>query len=50
MVDNIIGVTPHYDEVTGQNYAEYYAADTKSTYRIWLEDEQSLKKRAEICH
>ena len=37
-------VTPQYDEVSGQNYAEYYAADSKSTYRIWLEDEFSLQK------
>ena len=42
-------VTTQYDEVSGQNYAEYYAADSKSTYRIWLEDELSLKKRAELA-
>ena len=43
------GVTPQYDEVSGQNYAEYYAADSKSTYRIWLEDEFSLQKRADLA-
>ena len=42
-------VTTQYDEVSGQNYAEYYAADSKSTYRIWLEDEFSLQKRAELA-
>ena len=42
------GVTPKYDEVSGQNYAEYYA-DNKSKYRIWLEDEFSLQKRAELA-
>ena len=42
-------VTPQYDEVSGQNYAEYYAADSKSTYRIWLEDEFSLTKKSGTC-
>jgi spore germination protein YaaH len=42
-------VTPKYDEISGQNYAEYYDAATKSTYRIWLEDELSLRKRADLA-
>jgi spore germination protein YaaH len=42
-------VTPKYDEISGQNYAEYYDAATKSTYRIWLEDELSLKKRVDVA-
>ena len=41
-------VTPKYDDVSGQNYAEYYA-DSKSTYRIWLEDEFSLQKKSGTC-
>ncbi|MGP7815697.1 glycosyl hydrolase family 18 protein [Niallia sp. 01092] len=41
-------VTPTYDETTGQNYAEYYDKKTKSTYKIWLEDELSLSKRAKL--
>lgn len=41
-------VTPTYDEVSGQNYGEYFDEETKSTYKIWLEDELSLAKRAEL--
>jgi spore germination protein YaaH len=43
------GVTPQYDKVSGQNYAEFYSDDTKSMYRIWLEDEFSLQKRADLA-
>ena len=42
------GITPIYDEQSGQNFAEYYDAEAQSTYRIWMEDELSLKKRAEL--
>jgi spore germination protein YaaH len=42
------GVSPIYDEQSGQNFAEYYDAEARSTYRIWMEDELSLKKRAEL--
>ncbi|MEK4972685.1 glycosyl hydrolase family 18 protein [Niallia sp. FSL R7-0648] len=41
-------VTPTYDEASGQNYGEYYDKKTKSTFKIWLEDELSLTKRAEL--
>lgn len=41
-------VKPTYDEESGQNYGEYYDAKSKSTYRIWLEDELSLSKRAKL--
>lgn len=41
-------VTPTYDEASGQNYGEYYDKKTKSTFKIWLEDELSLAKRAEL--
>lgn len=37
-----------YDEETGQNYGEYYDNKTKSTYKIWLEDEVSLTNRAKL--
>lgn len=42
------GVTPVYDETTGQNYVEYVDQKEGLTYKIWLEDEQSMKKRAEL--
>ncbi len=44
----INGVTPSYDERSGQNYAEVVDPVTHSTYRIWLEDELSLNKRVDI--
>ncbi len=44
------GITPTYNEESGQNYAEYYAADEKATYKIWIEDELSLKKRADLAY
>lgn len=40
---------PKYDEESGQNYAEYYNAKEKTKYKIWIEDELSLKKRAELA-
>ncbi|MBB6447400.1 glycosyl hydrolase family 18 protein [Bacillus benzoevorans] len=43
------GVTPVYDEGSGQNYAEYYDTEAKATYHIWLEDDLSLNKRAELA-
>lgn len=41
-------VSVTYDEETGQNYGEYYDKKTKSTYKIWLEDEVSLTNRAKL--
>ncbi|UII54137.1 glycosyl hydrolase family 18 protein [Cytobacillus spongiae] len=39
-----------YDETTGQNYAEHYSEGDQATYKIWLEDEVSLQKRAELAN
>ena len=43
------GLQPKYDEESDQNYAEFYAADEKATYKIWIEDQFSLNKRAELA-
>jgi ATP-binding cassette subfamily B protein len=43
------GIRPVYDEATGQNYAEYYDANEKATYKIWVEDDLSLNKRAKLA-
>ncbi|WHY88803.1 glycosyl hydrolase family 18 protein [Neobacillus novalis] len=43
------GLTPANDEESGQNYAEYYDEAEKATYKIWLEDELSLQKRAALA-
>lgn len=43
------GLQPTYDEESGQNFVEYFAEDVKATYKIWIEDEISLKKRANLA-
>lgn len=42
-------VTPTYDNATGQNYLEYDDEVDKCTYKIWLEDEMSIKNRVQIA-
>jgi spore germination protein YaaH len=42
------GIQPVYDEASGQNYAEYHAEDENATYKVWIEDELSLTKRANL--
>lgn len=41
-------VKPRYDEKTGQNYAEFTDKKTDLTYKVWFEDETSMKKRIQI--
>ncbi|MFF2445780.1 glycosyl hydrolase family 18 protein [Neobacillus sp. NPDC058068] len=43
------GLKPSYDEASGQNYAEYDDQAENATYKIWLEDESSLQKRAALA-
>ncbi|MBU8878578.1 peptidoglycan hydrolase [Bacillus sp. FJAT-29790] len=43
------GLTPIYDQASGQNYAELYSEKEQTTYKIWLEDELSLSKRADLA-
>ncbi len=43
------GVQPVYNAESGQNYAEYFAEDEKATYKIWIEDDLSLSKRANLA-
>lgn len=40
------GLTPTFDEKTGQNYVSY--EENGITYKMWLEDEVSMRARAEI--
>ena len=42
------GVTPVYDESTGQNYGEYMSEIDGRRYQIWLEDQTSLRSRLEM--
>lgn len=39
-------VTPKWDDTTGQYYAEY--KENGATYKVWLEEETSLKKKLEV--
>lgn len=41
-------VTPVYDPKNEQNYAEYFDSKENATYKIWLEDDLSLKKRSSL--
>ncbi|CAH2715982.1 hypothetical protein BACCIP111895_03166 [Neobacillus rhizosphaerae] len=43
------GLQPTFDEESGQNYAEYYDEVEKATFKIWIEDELSLQKRAALA-
>ena len=45
MVQNA-GVTAQWDDETKQNYAKWEADE--STYRIWLEDMQSLEEKMKV--
>lgn len=38
--------SPKWDEATGQYYAEFKSSG--ATYKIWLEEETSLKKKLEV--
>jgi spore germination protein YaaH/SH3-like domain-containing protein len=40
------GLTPVFDESTGQNYVSY--EENGITYKMWIEDEVSMRARAEI--
>lgn len=49
-IENVLaenGVTSVYDESTGQQYAEWTAADGRFC-QVWLEDEESVAKRASL--
>jgi spore germination protein YaaH len=41
-------VTPFFDSHTGQNYGELVVENENTTYKVWLEDELSLRKRADM--
>lgn len=44
------GVKPTIDKHSGQYYGEYYDAKEKATYKVWIENEYSLHKRAQLVH
>lgn len=42
-------VVPIYDKSSGQNYVEYIDPTDNTRYRLWMEDEMSLKKRSDLA-
>lgn len=43
------GIQPVYDEDSGQNYIEFYSEEEQAAYKVWIEDELSLNKRANLA-
>jgi spore germination protein YaaH len=43
-------LNPVFDEESGQMYAEYRDEKEKATYKVWVEDEDSLARRAQLIH
>lgn len=41
---------PIVDEISGQKYAEYYDEQERVTYKVWIEDTDSLKQRSQFVH
>jgi spore germination protein YaaH len=44
------GITPTFDEDSGQYYAEYIDKDEQVTYKLWIEDAASIYNRAQFVH
>lgn len=44
------GPTVTYDEKTGQDYAEYYDEKEKALYKVWIENDKSIRKRSTLVH
>jgi spore germination protein YaaH len=41
---------PVFDEKTGQHYVEYRDEKEKATYKVWIEDADSLARRSQFVH
>jgi spore germination protein YaaH len=41
---------PVFDEEVGQQYAEFRDEQEKATYRVWIEDLDSLARRSQLVH
>jgi spore germination protein YaaH len=44
------GLEPTFDKNAGQYYAEYRDEEEKATYKVWIEDEDSLARRSQLVH
>lgn len=43
-------VTPVFDEKSKQNYVEFYDEKEKATYKIWIENADSIARRGQMVH
>ncbi len=43
-------LTPVLDETSGQDYVEYYDENERATYKIWIENADSIAKRGQMVH
>lgn len=43
-------VTPVFDYVSRQDYVEFYDKQEKATYKIWIENADSIGRRAQMVH
>lgn len=44
------GLTPEFDDISGQDYVEYYDEAEKATYKIWIENADSIARRGQMVH
>ncbi|OIJ12826.1 peptidoglycan hydrolase [Anaerobacillus arseniciselenatis] len=43
-------LTPVFDETSGQDYVEFYDENEQSTYKIWIENADSIARRGQMVH
>lgn len=43
-------LTPEFDEKSGQDYIEYYDESEEATFKIWIENADSIARRGQMVH
>ena len=43
-------LTPEYDEASAQDYVEFYDEEEKATFKIWIENADSIARRGQMVH
>jgi spore germination protein YaaH len=43
-------LTPEFDDASGQDYVEFYDEEEKATFKIWIENANSIARRGEMVH
>lgn len=44
------GLTTQFDPLSGQDYVEFYDEQEKATYKIWIENADSIARRGQMVH